>query len=242
MLEAIIAQTLKYRNFVLLSVVVMAAIGVHAYMNLPIDAFPDVTNVQVEILGTAPGLSALEIERFVTYPIEMAMRGLPDVVLMRSITKFGLSVVTIVFEDKVDIYFARQLVFERLEEAKANVPESVSISMGPITTAMGEIYQYTLQGKEPADPEQKIKYLTDLRTIQEWTLAPLLKSVAGVNEINSFGGYFKQYQILVNPEKLVAYDLSLDDVYRSIEQNNENAGGNVLDRFDEQYIVRGVGQ
>jgi cobalt-zinc-cadmium resistance protein CzcA len=241
MLEAIIAQTLKFRAFVLLGVLVMVAFGVYSYMHLPIDAFPDMTNVQVEILGNAPSLSALEIERFVTYPIEMAMRGLPDVVLMRSITKFGLSVVTIVFKDNVDTYFARQLVFERLEEAKANVPESVSISMGPIATAMGEIYQYTLQGKEPSDPQQEIKYLTDLRTLQEWTLAPLLKSVAGVNEINSFGGYFKQYQILVNPEKLVAYDLSLDDVYSSIEQNNANAGGNVLDRFDEQYIVRGIG-
>ena len=241
MLEAIIAWTLKYRNFVILGVLVMAVFGVYSYLNLPIDAFPDVTNVQVEILSTAPGLSALEIERFVTYPIENAMRGLPDVVQMRSITKFGLSVVTIVFKDKVDIYFARQLVFQRLEEAKGNVPESVSISMGPIATAMGEIYQYTLQGKEPADPEQRTKYLTDLRTLQEWTVTPLLKSVAGVNEINSFGGYFKQYQVLVNPEKLVAYDLSLDDVYRSIEQNNENAGGNVLDRFDEQYIVRGIG-
>ena len=146
MLEAIIAWTLKYRNFVILGVLVMVAFGVYSYLNLPIDAFPDVTNVQVEILSTAPGLSALEIERFVTYPIENAMRGLPDVVQMRSITKFGLSVVTIVFKDKVDIYFARQLVFQRLEEAKANVPESVSISMGPIATAMGEIYQYTLQG------------------------------------------------------------------------------------------------
>jgi heavy metal efflux system protein len=241
MLEAIIAQTLKYRNFVLLGVLVTVAFGVYSYINLPIDAFPDVTNVQVEILSTAPGLSALEIERFVTYPIENAMRGLPDVVQMRSITKFGLSVVTIVFKDKVDIYFARQLVFQRLEEATANVPESVSISMGPIATAMGEIYQYTLQGKEPADPAEKIKYLTDLRTLQEWTVTPLLKSVAGVNEINSFGGYFKQYQVLVAPEKLIAYDLSLDDVYRAIEENNENAGGNVLDRFDEQYIVRGVG-
>ncbi len=241
MLEAIIAWTLKYRNFVLLGVVVLVAFGVYSYMNLPIDAFPDVTNVQVEILSEAPGFSALEIERFVTYPIENAMRGLPDVVQMRSVTRFGLSVVTIVFKDKVDIYFARQLVFQRLEEAKAAVPESVSISMGPIATAMGEIYQYTLEGVAPSDPEQRIKYLTDLRTLQEWTVTPLLKSVAGVNEINSFGGYFKQYQVLVNPEKLVAYDLSLDDVYHSIEQNNENAGGSVLDRFDEQYIVRGVG-
>lgn len=241
MLEAIIAWTLKYRSFVILGVAVLVAFGVYSYVNLPIDAFPDVTNVQVEILSTAPGLSALEIERFVTYPIENAMRGLPDVDQMRSITKFGLSVVTIVFKDKVDVYFARQLVFQRLEEAKDNVPESVSISMGPIATAMGEIYQYTLEGNEPIDPEQRTKYLTDLRTLQEWTVTPLLKGIAGVNEINSFGGYFKQYQVLVNPEKLIAYDLSLDDVYRAIEQNNENAGGNVLDRFDEQYIVRGVG-
>jgi heavy metal efflux system protein len=241
MLEAIIAQTLKYRNFVILGVTILVAFGVYSCLNLPVDAFPDVTNVQVEILSTAPGLSALEIERFVTYPIENAMRGLPDVVQMRSVTKFGLSVVTIVFKDKVDIYFARQLVFQRLEEAKAEVPESASISMGPIATAMGEIYQYTFEGKAPADPNQKIKYLTDLRTLQEWTVTPMLKSVAGVNEINSFGGYFKQYQILVNPAKLIAYDLSLDDVYRSIEASNENAGGNVLDLFDEQYIVRGIG-
>jgi heavy metal efflux system protein len=241
MLEAIIAWTLKYRIFVILGISALTVFGIYSYRTLPIDAFPDVTNVQVEILNTAPGLSALEIERFVTSPIENAMRGLPDVVQMRSITKFGLSVVTLVFKDKVDIYFARQLVFQRLEEAKGNVPESVSISMGPIATAMGEIYQYTLQGKEPADPEQQTKHLTDLRTLQEWTITPLLKSIAGVNEINSFGGYFKQYQVLVNPEKLVAYNLSLDDVYHAIEQNNENAGGSILDRFDEQYIVRGVG-
>jgi cobalt-zinc-cadmium resistance protein CzcA len=139
MLEKIIAQTLKHRSFVLLGVLVLIAFGVYSYLNLPVDAFPDVTNVQVEILSTAPGLSALEIERFVTYPIENAMRGLPDVVQMRSITKFGLSVVTIVFKDNVDIYFARQLVFQRLEEATSSVPRSVTVSMGPIATAMGEI-------------------------------------------------------------------------------------------------------
>ncbi len=241
MLERIIAWTLKYRSFILLGVLLLAAFGVYSYRKLPIDAFPDVTNVQVEILSTAPGLSALEIERFVTYPIENAMRGLPDIVQMRSVTKFGLSVVTVVFKDGVDIYFARQLVFQRLEEAKADVPESVTTDMGPIATAMGEIYQYTLQGVEPSGSGQKIQYLTELRTLQEWTVTPLLKGVTGVNEINSFGGYFKQYQILVNPEKLVAHDLSLDDVYHAIQQNNENAGGGILDRFDEQYIVRGVG-
>ena len=241
MLERIIAQTLKQKGFVLLTVFVMVAIGIYSYVNLPIDAFPDVTNVQVEILSNAPGLSALEIERFVTFPIENAMRGLPDVVQMRSITKFGLSVVTIVFKDDVDIHFARQLVFQRLEEATANVPKDVQVSMGPIATAMGEIYQYTLEGSMPENPQEKIRYLTDLRTLQEWIVTPLLKSVPGVNEINSFGGFFKQYQVIVKPEKLLAYDLTLDDVYRAVEENNQNVGGNVLDRFAEQYIVRGVG-
>ncbi len=242
MLEKLIAQTLKYKHFVLLGVLVLIAFGAYSYANLPIDAFPDVTNVQVEILSTAPGLSALEIERFVTYPIESAMRGLPDVVQMRSVTKFGLSVVTIVFKDKVDVYFARQLVFQRLEEAKASVPRSVEVSMGPIATALGEIYQYTLQGASmPAGADARKRYLAGLRTLQEWVVAPLLKSVPGVNEINSFGGYLKQYQVMVNPTKLIAYSLTLDDVYQAIEKNNENVGGNVLDRFDEQYIVRGVG-
>jgi len=242
MLQTIIAQTLKYRSFVLLGVLVLIVAGVYSYLNLPIDAFPDVTNVQVEILCTAPGLSALEIERFVTYPIENAMRGLPDVVQMRSITKFGLSVVTIVFKDNVDIYFARQLVFQRLDEATESVPRSVTVSMGPIATAMGEIYQYTLQGPPmPADPDARKRNLADLRTLQEWVVTPLLKSVAGVNEINSFGGYFKQYQVMVDPTELVAHNVTLDEVYEAIEKNNENVGGNILDRFDEQYVVRGVG-
>ena len=241
MLERIVAVTLKHKNFVLLAVAIMVAFGVYSYATIPIDAFPDVSNTQVEILSNAPGLSALEIERFVTFPIEMSMRGLPDVVQMRSITKFGLSVVTIVFRDGVDTYFARQLAFERLEEARSNVPRGVEVSMGPIASAMGEIYQYTLEGKMPADTQGQAPHLTDLRTLQEWVITPLLKSVPGVNEINSFGGYFKQYQVVVKPEKLLAYNLTLDEVYRAIEENNQNVGGNVLDRYSEQYIVRGVG-
>ena len=241
MLEKLIALTLKHKSVVLLAVVFMVAGGVYSYTTISIDAFPDVSNVQVEIVSTAPGLSALEIERFVTFPIEMSMRGLPDVVQMRSTTKFGLSVVTIVFEDKVDIYFARQLVFERLEEARAKVPPGVGVGMGPIATAMGEIYQYTLDADMPADPQEQARVLTDLRTLQEWVITPLLKSVPGVNEINSFGGFFKQYQVVVLPEKLLAYNITLDEVYRAIEQNNQNVGGNILDRFSEQYIVRGVG-
>ncbi len=241
MLERIVARTLKHKSFVLLAVALIVAFGIYSYATIPIDAFPDVSNTQVEILSNAPGLSALEIERFVTFPIEMSMRGLPDVVQMRSITKFGLSVVTVVFKDGVDTYFARQLVFERLEEARSNVPRGVEVSMGPIASAMGEIYQYTLLCHTAEDPREEARQLTDLRTLQEWVITPLLKSVPGVNEINSFGGYFKQYQVVVKPEKLLAYNLTLDEVYRAIEENNQNVGGNILDRYAEQYIVRGEG-
>jgi cobalt-zinc-cadmium resistance protein CzcA len=217
------------------------AFGLYSYAKLPIDAFPDVTNIQVEVVSHADGLSAVEIERNVTYPIEMAMRGLPGIEQMRSVTKFGLSIVTIVFKDNVDIYFARQLVFERLAEAREKVPKGVEVAMGPIGTAMGEIYQYTLEGAMPEDPQQKRAYLTNLRTIQEWIVTPQLKNVAGVNEINSYGGYFKQYQVLVSPENLVKYGVTVDDVYNAIGNNNENVGGNLLERGTDQYIVRGVG-
>jgi cobalt-zinc-cadmium resistance protein CzcA len=241
MLEKIIAYSLKQKGMVIFLSLLIIAFGAYSYLKLPIDAFPDVTNIQVDVVSHADGLSAIEIERNVTYPIEMAMRGLPDIEQMRSVTKFGLSIVTVVFKDNVDIYFARQLVFERLAEAKEKVPKGVEVAMGPIGTAMGEIYQYTLEGKMPDDPQQKIAYLTNLRTVQEWIVTPQLKSVAGVNEINSYGGYFKQYQVIVSPEKLLKYGLTVDDVHSAIASNNENVGGNVLERGTDQYIVRGVG-
>ena len=241
MLQNIIAYALKKKGAVIVLSLLITLFGIYSYLKLPLDAFPDVTNVQVEIVSHADGLSALEIERNVTYPIEMAMRGLPDIEQMRSVTKFGLSIVTIVFKDNVDLYFARQLVFERLAEARDKVPKGVAVTMGPIGTAMGEIYQYTLEGKMPDNPQQKIVYLTNLRTIQEWIVAPQLKSVAGVNEINSFGGYFKQYQVIVSPEQLVKYGITVADVYASIGSNNENVGGNILERGTDQYIIRGVG-
>ncbi len=241
MLEKIITYTLKQKGTVIVLSLLIIAFGLYSYLKLPIDAFPDVTNIQVEVISHADGLSAIEIERNVTYPIEMAMRGLPDIEQMRSVTKFGLSIVTIVFKDDVNIYFARQLVFERLAEAREKVPQGVEVAMGPIATAMGEIYQYTLEGKIPKDPLQKIAYLTNLRTLQEWVITPQLKSVAGVNEINSFGGYFKQYQVMVSPERLVKYAITVDDVYGAIGQNNQNVGGNILEQNTDQYIVRGVG-
>jgi heavy metal efflux system protein len=241
MLKKIIASTLKQRGVVIFILLLILGFGIYSYLKLPIDAFPDVTNIQVDVVSYANGLSAVEIERSVTYPIEMSMRGLPKVKQMRSVTKFGLSLVTIVFEDNVDIYFARQLVFERLAEAKQNVPDGVEVAMGPIATAMGEIYQFTLQGKSPDDPDKMKELLTELRTLQEWVVSPLLKSVPGVNEINSFGGYFKQYEVAVSPDKLLKYDLTIDEVFAAIGKNNQNAGGNIIEKYSDQYIVRGVG-
>ncbi|GAB1443936.1 hypothetical protein MASR2M39_27810 [Ignavibacteriales bacterium] len=241
MLEKILQFILNQRSLVVFVSLVIAVLGIYSYINLPIDAFPDVTNNQVEIISHADGLSAIEIERDVTYPVEMAMRGLPNVEQLRSVTKFGLSIVTIIFEDNVDIYFARQLVFERLAEAREKVPSGVEMALGPVATAMGEIYQYTIEGKFPADLSKKTKYLTDLRTMQEWVITPLLKSVPGVNEINSFGGYFKQYQVNISPEKLVKFDVSTNDVFGAVINNNQNVGGNILEKNSDQYIVRGVG-
>ncbi len=241
MLEKIIATTLNQKGMIIFISLLIIGFGTYSYLTLPIDAFPDVTNIQVEIVSHANGLSALEIERTVTYPIEMSMRGLPNVKQMRSVTKFGISIVTVIFEDNVDIYFARQLVFERLAEAKENVAKGAEVALGPLATVMGEIYQFTLNGKMPTDNQEKIKYLTNLRTLQEWVVTPLLKSLPGVNEINSYGGYFKQFQVVTSPEKLLKYDLTIDDVYKAIENNNQNVGGNIIERYSEQYIVRGIG-
>ena len=241
MLEKIISSTLKQRGMILFFSFLVIVLGVYSYIKLPIDAFPDVTNNQVEVISHADGLSAIEIERSVTYPIEMSMRGLPGVEQLRSVTKFGLSIVTVVFQDNVDIYFARQQVFERLAEAKESVPDGVEVEMGPVATVMGEIYQFTLDGPVPEDSQKKIEYFTELRTLQEWVVNPLLKSIPGVNEVNSFGGYFKQYQVEVSPEKLLKYDLTFSDVFAAIDKNNRNVGGNIIERYSEQSIVRGVG-
>lgn len=241
MLEKIIEFMLKQKGLVIFTSLVIIVAGIYSITKLPIDAFPDVTNIQVEVVSHAEGLSALEIERTVTYPIEMSMRGLPNVKQMRSVTKFGISIVTIIFEDNVDIYFARQLVFERLAEAKEKVPQNVEIELGPIATAMGEIYQFTLKGKIPENETEKINYFTKLRTLEEWVISPLIKSVAGVNEVNSFGGYFKQFQIITSPEKLLKYNISVEEVFKSIENNNQNVGGNIIERYSEQYIIRGLG-
>ncbi len=241
MIDRLIDSSLRHRNLVVVGTLLLAAFGIWSFVRLPIDAFPDVTNIQVEVLSTAPGMSPLEVERFVTHPLEMAMRGLPRLSQLRSVSRFGLSVITAVFEDGVDIYFARQNVHERMSETLGNVPPGVEIAMGPVSTAMGEIYQYTLEGTMPADESGRIEYLTNLRTVQDWTLTPVLKSVAGVNEINSFGGYIRQYEVTVDPDRLLKYDLTVGQVAAALEENNINVGGNVLQQGSVQYMVRGIG-
>ena len=241
MLERLMALSLRNRLVVGLAVLAIVGLGANAVRTIPIDAFPDVTNIQVEVVSTAAGMSPLEIEQFVTYPLENAMRGLPGLVMMRSVTKYGLSVVTLVFRDDVDIYFARQQVHERVSAVERTLPEGVGTEMGPLATAMGEIYQYTLESDKTATAADQVATLTQLRTIQDWMVTPLLKGVSGVTEINSFGGYLQQYQVLVDPNKLLKYDLSVDAVANAVRNNNSNVGGNVVSRASEQHIIRGVG-
>jgi cobalt-zinc-cadmium resistance protein CzcA len=229
-----IIELLLRARFLVLSLTAVAVLGgIVAWVRLPIDAFPDVTNVQVMVLTEAPGLSAVVIEQQVTYPIEMQMGGVPKVTQVRSLSKSGLSQVIIVFEDHVNIYFARQQIFERLQGAKESLPPGVEPELSPISTGLGEIFQYTLESETLSPME--------LRTIQDYLIAPQLKSISGVNEVNSFGGFVKQYQVLVRPGALLKYDLTLRDVVEAVENNNANAAGGFIVRGWEQTYIRGLG-
>jgi cobalt-zinc-cadmium resistance protein CzcA len=237
MINAIIQFSVSQRLLVLLLVLMIIAAGIYSLRQLPIDAVPDVTNVQVQVLTAAPSLAPLEIERQITFPVEVAMSGLPDIEEIRSVSKFGLSVVTIVFHDSVDTYFARQLVLERLAQAREQIPESIgSPEMGPISTGLGEIYQYELKASDPTEHDA-----TALRTIQDWSVRRQLLGVAGVTEVNSFGGLEKQYQVRIAPAKLQAYGLSLREVFEAVAENNANVGGAYLEKGSEQYLLRGIG-
>ena len=233
MLNTFIKFILTQRLMVIMAAAAVSVAGVVAWQMLPIDAFPDVTNVQVMVLAEAPGLASVDVEQRVTFPIEKSLQGLPKVRQVRSMSKAGFSQVIVVFEDDVDTYFARQLVFERLQDAKAQLPAGVEPEMGPISTGLGEIYQYTLESDSRSPME--------LRTIQDWLISPQLRSITGVNEVNSFGGFVKQYHVLADPARLLKYKLSLPDVLAGIERNNANSGGSFLTRGWEQSYVRGVG-
>ncbi len=241
MIEQLISFSLKQKLLIVICLIIIAAVGISSFLRLPIDAFPDVTNIQVEILSSAPGRSPLEVEKFVTYPVEMSLRGLPGLVDLRSVSKFGMSVITAVFGDRTDIYFARQLVLERLIEAKEQVPEGVEVSMGPVATAMGEIYQYTLEDRTSSGKGDDADRLTELRTLQDWTIAPLLKAIPGVNEVNSFGGYIRQVHVLVDPDKLRKFGIPLSGVVEALKKNNQNVGGNIIQKASQQFLVRGIG-
>ena len=223
----------QHRMAVLVATVLAAAAGFVAWRALPIDAFPDATNQQVMILTTAEGLGPLDVEQQVTFPIEAVMGGLPDVRQVRSLSKSGLSQVVVVFEDHVDTYFARQLVFERLQMARQQLPAGMEPEMGPISTGLGEVFQYSL--------ESESHDLTELRSLQDWMLAPRLRTVPGVNEINSFGGRVRQVHVNVDPDRLLKYRLSLREVVQSLAASNANAGGGFIVKDWEQENIRSIG-
>lgn len=225
MLTSMIRGALGQRIVVVVLALMLCAFGLREATRLSVDAFPDVTNVQVQIATEATGSSPEEIERFVTVPIEIALTGLPGIVEMRSLNKSGLSIITLVFTDKTDLYFARQLVIERLIEVTPKLPQGITPILGPVSTGLGEVYQYTLDHPSDGKRELSVGELTERRTIQDWVVRPLLRSIPGVAEINSQGGYVKQYQVLVKPDRLLHYSLTVQQVYEAVASNNANASG-----------------
>ncbi len=241
MIEAVIRAALKQRIVVVVIALALVAGGIEAMRRIAVDAFPDVTNVQVQIAAEAHGRSPEEVERFVTVPLEIAMTGLPGLIEMRSVNRNALSQITLVFTDATDVYFARQLVMERLLEVGERLPPGVKPVLGPVSTGLGEVYQYTLERSDDGTSALTEQELTERRTVQDWVVRPLLRGISGVAEINSIGGLEKQYQVLVDPNRLRHYGVTLKDVSGALANNNANAGGGVLRRDAEQYLVRGIG-
>ncbi|MBB1161343.1 efflux RND transporter permease subunit [Aquariibacter albus] len=241
MIESLIRGSLAQRLIIVVLALVLMAFGLDATRKLSLDAFPDVTNVQVQIATEAPGRSPEEVERFATVPIEMAMTGLPGMVELRSLNKPGLSLITLVFTDATDVYFARQLVMERLIEIAGRMPPGITPVLGPVSTGLGEVYQYTLERPDDGSRALTEAELTERRTAQDWVVRPLLRSIPGIAEINSQGGYEKQYQVLVAPDKLRYHGLTIQQVFQALASNNANSGGGVLPHYAEQYLIRGVG-
>ncbi|MDB5815705.1 MAG: czcA3, partial [Rhodocyclales bacterium] len=243
MFERLIQISIARRWLVMLAVLGMAGYGIYSFRMLPIDAVPDITNVQVQINTVAQGYSPLETEQRVTFPIETAMAGLPQLEQTRSLSRYGLSQVTVVFKDGTDIYFARQLVNERIQLAKSGLPPGADPAMGPIATGLGEIYYWTVEAKDGAKKADGTPYTpSDLREIQDWIIKPQLRSVSGVTEINSIGGYAKEYQVAPSPEKLASYGLGLNALMTAIDRNNGNLGAGYIEKRGEQFLVRAPGQ
>lgn len=243
MLEKILQFSIKQRWFIIIACLGVCLLGSYNYTKLPIDAVPDISNVQVQINSESRGYSPLEVEQRVTYPIETIMSGLPSLDYTRSISRFGLSQVTVVFKDGTDIYFARQLVSERINEVKGGLPGGIEPTMGPISTGLGEIFMWIVHAEDGAKKEDGTVYTPqDLREIQDWVIKPQLRNVPGVTEVNTIGGFEKKYQVAPDPAKLLAYDLSLTDVLEALEHNNNNIGAGYIEKYGEQCLVRVPGQ
>ena len=243
MIDGILSFAIRQRWLVMFGVLAMAGFGAWNFTRLPIDAVPDITNVQIQINSRAPGYSPLEVEQRITFPIETAMGGLPRLESTRSLSRYGLSQVTVIFKDGTDIYFARQMVNERIQQVRDQLPPAIETAMGPISTGLGEIYMYTIEAKPEARKAGGEAYSpTDLRTIQDWIVRPQLRTVAGVSEVNSVGGFERQFQVLPDPTQLMAYKLSFRDIMAALASNNANVGAGYIERNGEQYLVRAPGQ
>ncbi len=243
MLTAIIPFSIRHRWLVLVVTLGLCALGMHNFRRLSIDAVPDITNVQVQINTEAPGFSPLESEQRVTYPVETAMAGLPSLDYTRSLSRYGLSQVTVVFQDGTDIYFARQLVNERLQEVKSQLPAGLEPTMGPVATGLGEIFMFTVEPEAGAlKPDGSTFTPTDLREIQDWVVRPQLRNLPGVTEVNTIGGFVKQFHVTPSPDRLLAYGLTLRDVMDALARNNANVGAGYIERHGEQYLIRVPGQ
>ena len=243
MLERIISLSIRYRWMVLALALMSTLVGVWSFQRLPIDATPDITNVQVQINTAAPGYSPLEAEQRITFPVETAIAGLPGLDYTRSLSRYGLSQVTVAFKDGTDIYFARQLVNERLQGARSQLPEGIDPELGPISTGLGEIFLYTVDAQPGAHKADGTAYTPeDLRTLQDWVIRPQLRSTPGVTEVNSIGGYERQFHVTPRPERLSAYGLTMGEVIAALESNNANVGAGYVERYGEQYLVRVPGQ
>jgi len=243
MLTGLIHFSIRHRWLVLILTFGLSILGAYNFRRLPIDAVPDITNVQVQINTEAAGFSPLEAEQRVTYPVETAMAGLPNLDYSRSISRYGLSQVTVVFKDGTDIYFARQLVNERLQEVKSQLPSGLEPTMGPIATGLGEIFMFTVEPEAAARKADGQAYTpTDLREIQDWVVRPQLRNLPGVTEVNTIGGFVKQFHVTPHPDRLLAYGLTLRDVLEALARNNANVGAGYIERHGEQYLIRVPGQ
>src|SRR5215207_5313961 len=243
MFERLLRFSIRQRWMVVIVTLAMGAFGLYNYTRLPIDAVPDITNVQVQINTEALGYSPLEAEQRVTYLVETAMAGLPRLEETRSISRYGLSQVTVIFEDGTDIFWARQLIAERVQEVKSQLPPGIEPKMGPIATGLGEIFLWTVEARPDATNADGRPYTgMDLRTIQDWIVRPQLKTVPGVADVNSIGGYTKQFHVTPYPEKLIAYGFTFRDVLEALASNNSNVGAGYIERSGEQYLIRAPGQ